>query len=210
MVPPDLLGEDASLVQGYPFDPAKARTLLEESGWTAEGDGVRQKAGRPLALTLALGPFPTLQPIAVFLQSQLRDVGMDLEIVERPDYASYGELITSGTGDLYAEEGNQNDANAPLFPAILFYSSSTAEELDYPALFAPGPQFDALLDPALTGDDPAKVRRAVAEAMHQIVDVEAVVIPLAGVRGIYGVDENVSGFVPHPSAINTRWDRVSR
>src|SRR4029434_1948857 len=31
----------------YPYDPARARTLLDEAGWTAGPNGIRQRDGRP-------------------------------------------------------------------------------------------------------------------------------------------------------------------
>lgn len=40
-------------VQQYPYDPARARRLLDEAGWTdSDGDGVRDREGAPLAFTL--------------------------------------------------------------------------------------------------------------------------------------------------------------
>ncbi len=210
MVPPFVLGDAASLVKGHDFDPARARALLDEAGWVPGADGIRERTGRRLDLTLAVG-FPEIfRPIPAFLESQLKDVGIALQVLERPDPASYQELITSGEADLYMEEGIQNDADPPFLPVVLFYSGSTAEVADYQALFAPGPAFDQLLAPALTEDDPEKVRRAVAEAMHFIVDQEAVVIPVAGIFGIYGLRDGIEGFTPHPSFINISWDGVGR
>ena len=38
----------------FDYDPEKAKSLLEEAGWT--GDGIRQKDGQPLSFTLTLYP----------------------------------------------------------------------------------------------------------------------------------------------------------
>ncbi|MDQ4132173.1 MAG: ABC transporter substrate-binding protein [Actinomycetota bacterium] len=210
MVPPAVLGPHASMVKGLPYDPVKAEALLDQAGWIPGPDGIRQDDGRRLELTLAMGSPSSLRPVAEFVQAQLRNVGIAVEIAERPDPVSYGEMITSGAGDLYLEEGNQNDANPAFLPVVLFYSGSTAELQDYAALFAPGPQFDRLLAPAVTEEDPERVQMATAAAMHNIVDEQAVVIPLAGIYGIYGLDEDIEGFVPYPSFVNTRWDRIRR
>jgi peptide/nickel transport system substrate-binding protein len=211
MVPPSSLSPYASLVKGYSYDPAKARALLDKAGWKAGSGGIRQKNGRPLKLTLVSG-FPSAEvhrPIPVFLQSELKKIGIDLSIVERPDSASYQALITSGQGDLYLENGNQNDANPGFLPVLLFYTGGSGASAPYQKLFAPGPTFDRLIAPSLTEVNPKKVRKAVAEAMHYIVDKEAIVIGLAGIYRVYAMKRSVRGFVPHPSFISVRWDKVS-
>ena len=41
----------------YPFDPARGQALLAEAGWQdADGDGIRQKGNRRLAIELSSGP----------------------------------------------------------------------------------------------------------------------------------------------------------
>jgi peptide/nickel transport system substrate-binding protein len=40
-------------VKRYPFDPEKAKATLEEAGWVdGDGDGVREREGKPLAFTI--------------------------------------------------------------------------------------------------------------------------------------------------------------
>ncbi len=163
-------------------------------------------------MTLVSG-FPSaeiLRPIPTFVQSQLKLVGMDVEVVERPDSSSYQALITSGDGDLYLEQGNQNDANVGFLPTLLFFSGTGGGggSAPYQSLFAPGAKFDELLAPSLTEPDPAKARQHVANAMHEAIDVQAVVLPLAGVFRTYGMSSKVQGFVPHPSFLAVRWEGV--
>jgi peptide/nickel transport system substrate-binding protein len=211
MVPPSSLGNPRSRVTGVAHDPEAAKKLLDGAGWTPGPDGIRVKAGRRLKLTLVSG-FPSAEahrPTPTFLQAELRKIGVDVEIVERPDSASYQALIDNGQGDLYLEEGNQNDANPGFLPVLLFYGGGSGASAQYQKLFAPGPNFDQLLAPALSEPDLDKVRSSVAEAMHQIVDEQAVVIPLAGVYRIYGMKKSVQGFVPHPSFLNVDWSNVS-
>lgn len=47
-VPPLALGSHASLVKGFSHDPAKAKSLIEEAGWSLGPDGTYQKDGRRL------------------------------------------------------------------------------------------------------------------------------------------------------------------
>lgn len=212
MIPPGALGSAASTVKGFTYDPTKAKDLLAKAGWTAGGDGIREKAGRKLKLTLVSG-FPSaeiLRPIPTFIQSQLKLIGVDVAVVERPDSASYQALITSGDGDLYLEQGNQNDANAGFLPTLLFFKGAAGGggSAPYQTLFAPGPTFDQLLAPAVTEPDPAKVRQHVADAMHEAIDVQAAILPVAGNFRTYGLTKKVQGFTPHSSFLSVRWEDV--
>jgi peptide/nickel transport system substrate-binding protein len=60
----------------YPFDPARGQALLAEAGWQdADGDGIRQKGNRRLAIELSSGPPDSAFRVALgeFVQAQLRD-----------------------------------------------------------------------------------------------------------------------------------------
>ena len=210
-VPPSSLEPYASLVKGFSYDPEKAESLLEEAGWEPGADGIREKDGRRLKLTLVSG-FPSAEvhrPIPTFVQSQLEEIGIEVEIVERPDTASYQTLIDSGEGDLYLEQGNQNDANPGFLPVLLFYTGGAGASAPYQSLFAPGAEFDRLIAPSLTTADTEKSRRSVAEAMHYIIDEQAVILPLAGIYRIYGMKDTIEGFEPHASFLNVRWNGVT-
>ena len=62
-----------------PHDPARARRLLQEAGWRdSDGDDVRERDGRPFRFTLLT--WVGRQGEAVFIQSQLRRVGIEVEI----------------------------------------------------------------------------------------------------------------------------------
>ena len=212
-VPPGVLAPYASTIQGFSYTPDRARSLLEQSGWMPGADGIRSKAGRRLTLTLISG-FPSAtehRPVPAFLQAQLKDVGIELTIVEAPDTATYDNHISSGDGDLYIELGNQNDANVGFLPVLIFYTGAGGGggSGPYQQRFAPGAEFDAALAPVLTTSDAATARRAVANAMHVAIDTETSVIPLDGVFRIYGMRKTVQGVVPHPSFISLRWEGVS-
>ena len=67
------------------YDLARARTLLDNAGWRVGSDGIREKDGRKLKLILDLR-LPSAEvpsrPIADFVQSELKKVGIDVEIEE--------------------------------------------------------------------------------------------------------------------------------
>ena len=143
------------------------------------------------------------------VQSALREIGIDLHIVQVPDDAAYQARIRSGEGDLWAEAGGQNDANPCFLTQLLYYSGPRLRPSGYARLFAPGPVLDRFVDACrelIARDD---VERSAADAERVLVDDEAIVIPLAATRRVWGVSDRVLGFVPHPSSLSQRWDRVS-
>lgn len=63
----------------YTYDPERARMLLAESGWQdSDDDGVLDRDGEPFAFTLLLQRNDLMA--AVFVQDQLRQVGIDMQL----------------------------------------------------------------------------------------------------------------------------------
>lgn len=57
-------------------DAEKARALLEQDGYTLNGDGLYEKDGQPLTLTVAYYAARSLDSIALLIQEQLKSVGI--------------------------------------------------------------------------------------------------------------------------------------
>ena len=206
LIPVPLLGPHASLVKGYPFDRARARRLLDEAGWAAGGEGVRSKAGRPLKLSLLLTNAEFHTPAPELIQAQLKEVGINVELVVIANPTEYFDKLGKSEGDLFLESGNQNDAN-PAFLGALF-TAAPGGFRDYAASFGVGPQYDDIFIRAIGSPDTEEVRRLAAEAMHLAVDEATAAVPFAGIYRIWGLSKNVKGFTPHPSAQNQKWSDV--
>lgn len=91
---------------------------------------------------------------------------------------------------------------------LLLYSGGSGASAPYQKLFAPGKEFDRLIEPSLTAADPKVVHESVAAALQEAIDEQVVLIPLAGIFRIYGTQPQVRGFVPHASSLQLRWDEV--
>lgn len=68
----------------YPYDPAKAKQLLQDAGWVADGDGVRKAKGvagvadgTPLTVRYTVLHH---QAIGEAVQAQLKEIGVDLKV----------------------------------------------------------------------------------------------------------------------------------
>ena len=191
-----------------------AATRLEEAGWIAGADGIREKDGRPLSLLLVSG-FPSASDhgaMPELVQAQLREVGIAVEIVRTEDTATYEARLQTGEGDLWAEAGSQNDGNPCFLPDLLFSSPAPggdAEANMYGNAFAPGAEYDAIIEGCRTAPTVPEVQAAAADAVRFLIDQDFVVIPIAGLTQLYGATDQVQGLVPHPSGLNQRWTDVT-
>ena len=70
-------------IEPYPYDPEAAMQLLEEAGWVDEdGDGVREKDGQRLEITISYSDILTMFPTTTLIaQDQLGDIGFDVDVV---------------------------------------------------------------------------------------------------------------------------------
>ena len=82
-------------VQRYPHDPARARALLRAAGFAAGPDGImRSTDGRRLALEITTTAGDrTRERVEDILQEQLRQIGVDLVIVNYPGRVFFSEII---------------------------------------------------------------------------------------------------------------------
>jgi ABC-type transport system substrate-binding protein len=212
MVPSRVLGSHAATITGYAYDAAKAQQLLDQAGWKAAGGGTRMKGDRALELELVSG-FPSAAvhaDVPEYVQDQLKRVGIAVKIVKTSDDAAYSARTASLKGDLWLERGNQNDANPSFLPALLFSKKGLFGPGDYQKMFAPGGSFDTTINKALSARGEDEVQALVAEAMHTLIDEQAIVVPLAGVSQISASSDKVRGFEAQPSALQVRYDRLGR
>jgi peptide/nickel transport system substrate-binding protein/oligopeptide transport system substrate-binding protein len=80
VLPPDFPGFDPKRPQCYPYDPAKAKTLLDAAGWRPGPDGLRYKDGKPLQVTLWYNQDDLWAATASAVQADLRQVGIGCDL----------------------------------------------------------------------------------------------------------------------------------
>jgi peptide/nickel transport system substrate-binding protein len=89
-----------------PFDPAKARALLDEAGWKLASDGFRAKDGKRLELEIrTVAGVITRENAEVVIQQSMRAIGVDLQVHNAPANMLFapigaGGLLASGKFDL--------------------------------------------------------------------------------------------------------------
>lgn len=208
MIPPAILGDSVSLVAEPAYDLEKAKSILEEAGWV--GDDIREKDGTPLKLVIinGYGTAADHGTVPEILQAQLREAGIELEIVQTPDTATYEQRLAVGEGDLWLEAGGQNDGNPGFLPELLFASPEEGgdpESTMYGRAFAPGEIFDDQIAISQAAVEVADVQEAAAVGMNILINEVHVVVPLCGFYRMIGASERIASFDLHPSGVNQKW-----
>ena len=76
----------------YSYDPDKAAQLLDEAGWTdSDGDGIRDKDGTPLEMTmLYTSDYGSIGDGMLAIASQLGKVGFKVDVSDMDMMTYYG------------------------------------------------------------------------------------------------------------------------
>ena len=82
-------------VPKYPYDPKRAKALLEEAGWTEMRGGIRyDKKGRRLQLDfMTTAGNKSRELVQQAIQSEWRQVGVDARIRNEPPRVFFGETV---------------------------------------------------------------------------------------------------------------------
>lgn len=76
-----------------PHDPQEAQALLEAAGWAdRDGDGIREKDGRPFRFTASVSNGSGMPQLAVYVQAQLRQVRVQMDIQLLEETAMWDKL----------------------------------------------------------------------------------------------------------------------
>jgi peptide/nickel transport system substrate-binding protein len=163
-------GYDPKTEEIYSYDPAKAASMLDEAGWTLNGE-IREKDGKKLAFYWPIQDRPNDKAQATFIQGAFRAVGADVT-VEPMEHGAFEEKTrTAGDYDLAFMWFSYAD---PDTLRTIFYSGNIGN-------FNVGkyndPEMDKLLLDAAASNDPEERQALYSKIQLKVLD-EAVTIPL--------------------------------
>jgi peptide/nickel transport system substrate-binding protein len=173
----------------YGFDPEKAKSLLEEAGWTdTNGDGIREKEGKKLVLDFPThGGFPRFLDVGPILQAQLQEVGVELNF---QPLAVPAWLEAGRTGNLNIGITQWRNRDPGLNNRIVFYSPNATS---FAWNWHSNEKLDTLIEQGLLISDPS-ARCSLFEEIQKIVMNDAMTRPLHQWNTIWGIRNEVKDF----------------
>lgn len=171
-ITPGLLGYDESLEGAIEPVVEEAKQLLEDIGWETGDDGIRVRDGERLTLKY-VDITPNREKrndIAIMIQQQLKELGIDVEIELTKDVAT--TIHTNGDYDLYGNSQVNGDPNA----LIQFYHSPSEGARDTLSKLN-DPEVDEWLQAAVTEEDEEK-RANLYKNVQQYIHDEAIILPI--------------------------------
>jgi peptide/nickel transport system substrate-binding protein len=189
-------------VTTYAFDPDSARALLEAAGWKdANGDGIRERDGKPLAFTLLTqAGFAIRESVSQVVQRQLRDVGVDMKI-QLVDGTAISSLWFEGNFDAMLHWWHM-----PADPEItLFFASDRTPPAGRNINYVDSRELDRVLYASDREIDHSKRRALLVQAQQILADL-APEIPLYNVTRLDGVPATLHGFKGNPTNTGVFWN----
>ncbi|WP_243077319.1 ABC transporter substrate-binding protein [Microbacterium sp. SS28] len=111
----------------FAYDPEESEKLLDDAGWAPGADGIREKDGQQLAVTLYANPYlATSKSIDELVAQQLAEIGFKVDI-EAYDVVTYGEKVI-GNKTLQANEITRSFVDIGTIPGVLTGSNQGDED----------------------------------------------------------------------------------
>lgn len=169
----------------YEYNPEKARQLLAEAGY---GKDKKLKT----ELWSSVGRYPMDTEISEAVQAQLMDVGIEVELIKKPDWGAFLFGLKKGSNRLGVTSTGPATGDADMALYMLYHSKEDINWSDYR-----NSEVDSLLEKARSTDNPKMRAEQYAKALETIFD-EAPVAWLYYPKTIYGQRKNVKGVIFMP------------
>jgi peptide/nickel transport system substrate-binding protein len=189
-------GFDKSLAGRYPFDLTAAQRLLSDAGWRdANGDGILEKDGKPLALKGILMTWGELPAVGTILQAQWRKAGIDLQL----EPMAYPAALEAGRAGAHALMPFVLSGTDPDLLSDFFHSRSLG---GFNFAFVSDPEMDGWLDEAARAGDWTQRADLYARVQQRVMD-QAWILPVrdqvnlnAASGRVQGLSYDVQGWFP--------------
>jgi peptide/nickel transport system substrate-binding protein len=190
---PDLVWTDPA-IEPLRYDPDEARRLLEQAGWSdADGDGVRERAGRPFHFTLMIlaSTQPVNDQMAVWQQQRWAEIGIEARI-EKLEWRQFRERRAA-----HAFEAAMAAFSFTPSPDQFELYHSSAREGGYNHVGFSDPEVDRLLERGRTEWDPDERRRIYYRLQARLHELQPIGCLFHFASPVLH-DRRLQGIVPSP------------
>ncbi|MBF6214244.1 ABC transporter family substrate-binding protein [Nocardia puris] len=149
------------------YDPAEAARMLDELGWTLNGD-VREKDGRQLVLRNVMFQQATWVQVAQIAQQNLAAVGVKMEIQTFPGNGLFTDVIDPGNFEIC--QFTWGGSIFPLGSLPQIYSYDPANPLSNKGRIG-SPELNALIEETISELDPDRAVELANEADKMIFEL---------------------------------------
>jgi peptide/nickel transport system substrate-binding protein len=186
LITPTTPGYSESASSLYPYDPAKAKSLLESAGWKAGSSGIRQKNGQQLHLDILIQSSNGFDLPTQFIAYELGNVGFSTSISDQPfttAAASYNKGIQNLAAIFYYDVD-------PYF--LLSLTGCDAIQSGFNWAHYCQPSNDAAWEKANTVIGQTKRDQELQSITTKLIE-QAIFLPLYNVSGVYSIVKNLTG-----------------
>jgi len=200
MMAPNIFGyAPVRLDAMYPYDPQRAKTLLDEAGFKPGASGILERGGTPLVLSMmsSRGRYPKDAEISEAFQEQMRGLGIRVDL-QTPEYAVVFAALRAPTLNvalMLSAWGNiTGDADQTIVPTG---ESDQVPPVGWNAFRYINPAYDKAAKEARTSVD-GKTRQTLYASAQGMLARDLPYLPIYNMSNIAAMRSYVKGFVPHP------------
>ena len=183
--------DESDLIPNY--DPAKAKQLLDEAGWTPGTDGILEKDGERLSLNFneAL-PQPRSKEVVTKIQEQLGELGIEVTIQSGDQAAQTTASLDQDTVQVYHSMVGRADYDVI---KSQYYSTNRNTLLNYNTTDESigDEQLEELLETVASTPEEDDRIMASREVQRYLLE-QSYVLPLFEESQIFGLQKNITGF----------------
>ena len=175
-------------IEGYEYDPEKAKELLAEAG---HADGFDMELW---AMPVPRPYMPDGEKVAEVIQKNLEDVGITAKIVSH-EWATYLDLASKGDADAFMLGWTGDNGDADNFLYVLLDEDNIGSN-NY-TYFENDAMHDLFIEAQTEVDEDKRIK--LYEEAQEIIHEEAPWVPLAHSTPLLGGAKELTGFLAHPT-----------
>lgn len=181
------------------YNPQRAQQLLDEAGWKdTDGDGIRDKDGKPLSVDFVVYNSRAELPLyAEAVQADLKKIGFDVKI-KSVDYNLIDQMGIDGEYDLLISNITTANTGDPEIYLTWYWKTNNNGDNPQNGSGYSNPEYDAVLDQLSVEFDKDKRRDLIIKAQQILLnDGAALFLGYPQTNIIY--NKSLDGVVMYPS-----------